>query len=214
MLYTTLIFYGVVFSLISLLLAPYAELLVKKILSDNAKNHLLNVHGDNRAVLEPIFLIIIACSLSWISASARSLYIEHFKPTFHIEFVEEHGTVLNKVGLEALMDNIANEEKDIYLELRLKNNKSYIGIMAEVPKPPKPGEDEYFHILPMYSGFRRSYDHHLSITTNYFDHFIEEQENGDEVNFEEFVVSIDAREIVTVRRFDPAVYFKKFEAGA
>jgi hypothetical protein len=210
MLYTTLIFYGLVFSIAAVLLSPYIAYCLKALLPAFIEIHLLETHVNYLTLMNQIFLISIASILSYGSGKARSFYLKHFDKIYNLTFLKEHGSELQVMAMNVMLENITKQDEDLYIELRLKNDKVYIGLPADFPEPIKPNSDEYFYILPMYSGYRTSFDHSLCIKTKYIDLYEEAKANGN-LNMNDFSVMIDAKEIVTARRFDPKLYFDRFE---
>lgn len=134
----------------------------------------------------------------------------------------------NTAEEEKKTDTAKDQKKSLILiEVRLKNNKCYIGLPEALPKPTKPGEAEYFSVIPIYSGYRQEDDHALVLTTNYFEHYYNEltfhtptyDKDGKEnpARYQElmgnYLVHLNAREIVSVRKFNPKVFFDSFSTS-
>jgi hypothetical protein len=217
MLYTRILFFGIGFTFLSILISP--ELL--SIYKENYPNiiaHFKETHSSNFELLRQVFIAVVATCISWTTAKARSLFTLKFNEDFHVEFLLEHGTQLQIFSIGSIINDVSNSEHDLYLEVRLKNDKVYIGLPSDFPEPIKPNHVEYFYLLPLYSGYRKSPDHSLELTTHYIDHYEEiiqtdNLESDEEIDslLDNFAVAICADEIVTVRKFDIGLYFEKYK---
>ena len=111
---------------------------------------------------------------------------------FIYDSIDKRGTQLEKLLVKSFID-----EK--YVGLTLKNGKVYIGIATL----PKPGQ-EYFSLLPFYSGFRKE-DHSLILDTQYIDVY-DSLESFDNLSKQDLYVVIKKDEILTARMHNDSVY--------
>ena len=219
LLYTQILFCGILFSTIAILITP---ILLYSYSANFPKLQLWlhEIYPADLTLLKHIFVIVVATCLAWFMAKLRSFWTLRFEANFHVDFLMEHGTELQKFATKVIVADIVDTEKDLLIEIRLKNNKVYIGVPAEIPGPIKPNYVEYFHLLPFHSGYRDADTHALRLTTHYIEYYEEVLSDEGEVQIEKqdsllnsFKVAICADEIVTIRQFDPDLYFEKYQAA-
>ncbi|MGE4289410.1 MAG: hypothetical protein AB7E36_12015 [Salinivirgaceae bacterium] len=90
------------------------------------------------------------------------------------------------------------------MQITLNNNKVYIGFIDTLPPPKK---DEYFSLIPVFSGYRDRYTRNLTITSNYLK-VIDRYQETDETKKDKFDLDIFIKsdEIISASLFDYDVY--------
>lgn len=124
-----------------------------------------------------------------------------YKYRFFTQLIFEIGDELEQLFLESLLE-------PHLVQISLKNNKAYIGFIAEVNEPQK---TNYIALLPVASGYRKSKSKQLVITTPY--NKVVETLNDEEATNHNIAPKIDymrivinQNEILTANRFDPNIY--------
>lgn len=110
----------------------------------------------------------------------------------------EHGNEFDEIFVESMTGfKIVN--------VTLKNRKSYIGFVAEIPDPKK--DTTHIRILPVYSGYRDEKTFELKIVEDYESAYL----NNKSFDMADFLVVISTDEIITVSFFkkDAYNYFSK-----
>lgn len=197
MLYATILVYGSIAMLAS---DTLLWLLVQ------LANHFLDKAqwlAETPSSIKSLLLVVFACLIIWSYAKLRNRRTNEADVKYDI--ISKYGTELQKFSANFVLECYPYEDQ-IFIEVTLKNNKVYIGLPDDFPRPLPPGSNEYFNILPMYSGYRTEVTHQLEITTNYIqhyqDHLVEDEES--------YKVSIAGSEVLTVKRFNSKVYFGAF----
>lgn len=96
-------------------------------------------------------------------------------------------------------------ERQMAVELSLKNGKSYIGFALNAGLGVNSESD--IALLPVYSGYRSQDTHELEITTHYAPVILEFLKDPDSsLVYKDFRVILPIAEIVSVRFFDKDVY--------
>lgn len=98
-------------------------------------------------------------------------------------------------------------ERQMAVELSLKNGKSYIGFALNTGLGANIESD--IVLLPVSSGYRRQDTHELEITTHYAPVILEFLKDPDSsLAYEDFRVIVPLAEIVSARLFDEDVYYR------
>lgn len=148
---------------------------------------------------------LFAVAFVYSSNLVINKWFEDYKYGFFTRLIFEIGDELEQLFLETLL------EQDM-VQISLKNNKVYIGFIAEVNEPQK---TNYISLIPIFSGYRKPRSKRLVITTPYHDvvdalidneneHIEEAQEDSLDSDYMKIVIKQD--EILTASRFDPEVY--------
>lgn len=147
---------------------------------------------------------LLAIGLVYMVNFIINRWFIEYKYNFFTRLIFEIGDELEQLFLESVLE-------PHLVQITLRNNKVYIGFIAEVNEPQK---TNYIAVLPVASGYRKSKSKQLVITTPYnevVDSLLRDNENtlqqiqGDfEIEYMRIVIKQD--EILTANRFDPEVY--------
>jgi hypothetical protein len=110
--------------------------------------------------------------------------------------VENHGDDLEILLKDCLI-------KGLLLQITLKNNKSYIGYVESI-KPPN--EEKFIKIVPLISGYRKSENKKLKLTTDYFDAFDLYKNSPEKYNNFSMEIIINKAEVLSANVFDLEIY--------
>lgn len=98
-------------------------------------------------------------------------------------------------------------KRQVHVELSLRSGKSYIGLALKTGLGVNSESD--IAIIPMLSGYRRQDTHELEITTDYAPviwDFLERDDPGFGLAYEDFRVIVPLAEVVSARLFDEDLY--------
>ncbi len=117
--------------------------------------------------------------------------------------------------IEVLLDDAMRG--DWYVELALKNGKSYVGFPVQTPYAAS-SEFADVELIPLFSGYRTGEQRELCLTRYYGDDIRRMVEDAggprEGLTPSDFRVVVPLREIVTARLFDPDVYVAMNPAGS
>lgn len=215
LLYTKILFQGILFTTIAILISPILLYFYKNGYP-NIRATLKEIYPSDLKLLKHIFIMVVAICISWGSAKARNIKTRFSEKNFHVDFLLEHGTELQKFATKVIISEVSDSDNNLLVEVRLKNDMVYIGLPAEISEPTKPNYVEYFYLLPFHSGYRDLTTHSLVLKTHYIDHYndvlaVSNTDSSEEQDrlFDHFKIAICAEEIVTIRQFDPDLYFDR-----
>ncbi len=104
-----------------------------------------------------------------------------------------------------LYDAFAN---DALLSLSLKNGKVYVGWLAALQAP---GNSQRIAVLPLMSGYRKSEDKTVVISTYYsgtYEKMLSARDSGYSFrSIDDFAIVLPVAEILTVSKFDPGFFY-------
>lgn len=118
---------------------------------------------------------------------------------------EENGDLIELLLAESV-------ERQVHVELSLRSGKSYIGLVLDPGLGVNSESDAA--IIPMLSGYRSHDTHELEITTKYapvIRDFLEHDDPGFGLAYEDFRVIVPLSEVVSARLFDEDLY-QRFQA--
>lgn len=121
-----------------------------------------------------------------------------------------------KVAIESgnLIELLLREsiEQGKFVEITLKNRKSYIG--SAIDSGAISHRESDISLIPVASGYRNKDSQELEITTNYAPVIAESYPNAESyLDYKDFQIIIPKSEIVSARIFDPDIY-RKFQKRA
>lgn len=138
-----------------------------------------------------------------ISSLILTIALVHLSNLF-IDKTEQIYRAIKKVGNEFELIAARSFKEDKFIQITLKNDKTYVGYVKELPIP---SQSNYLRLIPALSGYRdeqkkiRFTSHYLSA----YDTYIEEKLVEDFRELETDVV-IYIPEILTISFFDPELY--------
>lgn len=115
-------------------------------------------------------------------------------PTFRA--IEKYGDDLEILLKDCML-------KGLLVQTTLKNNKVYIGLVESV-KPPN--EEKFVKIVPLMSGYRKSENKKLKLTTDYFDAFDLYKSSPLKSNNFSMEIILNKSEILSANVFDLEIY--------
>ncbi|MDP2672323.1 MAG: hypothetical protein Q8O84_00735, partial [Nanoarchaeota archaeon] len=140
------------------------------------------------------FSVIFTYPVNWIYW--KWLKVQSFK--LFAKAILKHGDELERTFLDSL------KFKKL-LQITLKNNKVYVGIVARVNEPQK---TNYVEIFPVMSGYRESESKILHITIPYTKVIEALDKEGKTPILKDFKIVIKQDEILTTTIFYPEIYDK------
>lgn len=188
---------GILVGMASFTLRAYIEIYHKPLFDE--LNNLINYlpfkrDEHNRYIGTLTYGLILAVSLTLIANFIIHLFGLY---THSISWaVSKHGDELEQLFRDSAI-------KGQLVQLTLKNEKVYLGIVDKIPEPKK---SNYITIIPFYSGYRNKDTKEMELTTSYapINDLIDKKEINPKVK--KLMVVIKQDEIISAHPHDPEIY--------